>query len=80
MDAVAQRLRRIGVTPKVLAQKAGVNYATFYRGLSVPGSNRISNAVKFQDALFEMEIELRDYLLALHPLPAVPQPKLEAVE
>lgn len=69
MDAIAQRLKRINVTPVDLAAQAGVNYATIYRGLQRPGSTTGGNLLKLTEALIESEIELRDYLLGLHPLP-----------
>lgn len=63
-----QRARRIGLTPKDLAARAGVNFVTVYRGLSKPGSTSSRNLQAFCQALYAHEIELRDYLLGLHPI------------
>lgn len=68
IDEIAQRLSRLGLAPKVLARRAGVNFATFYRARQRPGSTSTGNLLAFNRALIEVEIELRDHLLRLHPL------------
>lgn len=78
MPIIVQRLKRVGLVPKDLAALAGVNYSTIYYGLKNPASTRMTVGKALTSALFTAEIELRDYLLALHPLDA--PASLEAAE
>lgn len=75
---IAKRIERLGVTPKALSARAGVNFATFYRGLHRPDSTSLGNIKAFNRALTEIEIELRDHLNALHPV--VPDQHNQAAE
>ena len=71
IDEIAQRLKIIGLTPKELSVRAGINFATFYRGRQRPGSTSGRNLDALGRALVAREIELRDHLLRLHPLEAI---------
>ena len=79
MPVIVQRLKKVGLVPKDLAARAGVNFSTIYYGLKNPDSTRMTVGRSLTDALYSAEIELRDYLLALHPLQA-PANTLEAAE
>jgi hypothetical protein len=65
---IAKRLRKIGLQPKDLSRRAGISFATFYRGLTNPEAMRIGTLEALTRELFAAEIEARDALLALHPI------------
>jgi hypothetical protein len=68
IDEIATRGRRIGLAPKQLAERAGVNFATFYRSLKRPTATSVGNLQALSEAIVSAEIEIRDYLLGLHPI------------
>lgn len=68
MPVIVQRARRLGMVPKDLAARAGVNFSTIYYGLKNPASTRLTVGRALTDSLYGAEIELRDYLMALHPV------------
>ena len=80
ISEISKRIKRIGVVPTDLSKRAGVNYATFYRGLKAPGGTSSRNLAALSSALIAIEIEMRDYLLGLHPVEAQPQRHPEAAE
>lgn len=78
IDDIGRRAKEIGYPVNELARAAGVHETTIYRSLGRDSNNSMQTMRKLMAALTAREIELRDYLLALHPLAAAAQ--LEAAE
>ena len=81
-DQIKTRIERLGLSPSRLALLAGISHSTITRSILSGDSQGVGFRTlnKISTALVAREIELRDYLVALHPLPAVPRPKLGAAE
>lgn len=79
-DQMKMRIDRLGLSASRLALMAGVSHSTITRSILTGDSQSLGlrTLMKVSSALLRHEIELRDYLLALHPVegPA----KLEAAE
>lgn len=74
---IVTRAKKIGYGAKDLAADAGVAESTVHRGIHGLGDSRMGTYRRLLAAVIAKEIELRDYLLALHP---VETHKLEAAE
>lgn len=74
---IAGRARKIGYGAKDLAAAAGVAESTVHRGIQAASDSRLGTHRRLLAALIAKELELRDYLLGLHPVAASPVPLRE---
>ena len=79
LTEIHRRATAISWPIKDMAARSGVNESTIYRALSQPTNQKVNTLLELAAAVRAREIELRDYLLALHPLQA-PANTLEAAE
>lgn len=71
-DQIRPRLERLGLTPTAFARKIGVYHTTLARLMTGDTAVSYDTVLKVNKVLPEIEIELRDYLLELHPLDRTP--------
>lgn len=69
-ETIAERARAIRFSDKALGEAAGLAENTVYRTLAGITRPMLDTADALRNALTAEEIRLRDYLLALHPVPA----------
>lgn len=78
-DQLAERARKIRLTDKALGELAGCAENTVNRTLTGKTRPLLDTAQAIEAALASEELQMRDYLLGLHPLKAMPAvPKSES--
>lgn len=69
IDQLKRRAESIGLSASELARRAGVHHTTLGRILQDGGRDmKVSTMAKLSTALVTAEIDMRDYLLQLHPV------------
>lgn len=72
-NPIAKRVQRLRIAKSEIAKRAELDQNTVFRALSPEPCTLTSTQRKIEGVVVAEELELRDYLLDLHPLPASEQ-------